>query len=365
MGIFRRVRDWFGGRGPITRGVPARSPVFPRRVSPVVQQVRNFVAAQLQQKGVIPAAFPALLEQYRGDLSAAVANLRGPKVTQLLSTTLEQDITRALAYYREDSGRIASSTPQDFAMLYLLTEALEKVSLLPRVFIPGGEVLLGSPDSDTEAGADEKPQVLVRVSSFEAARNLLSVGDVDYYNAESGDLIEIPKFEKIPKLNQNSDDPIAGLTQMEARKIAQWYGGDLPTEAQYEYVAKGRTGKDRYGTPIDKAITWESWGERNQSTAPICAEDDHSRENNFGVCDVAGNLWKWTQEQYAADRYKNIPAGALDPVLPFAGFGKVSERGGSWDNGRRYARAANRDHDRSAQRDGDVGVWVVWSCPRT
>ena len=100
------------------------------------------------------------------------------------------------------------------------------------------------------------------------------------------------------------------ITWREARNFARWVGGDLLSEAEWEYTAKS-AGKEKlfpWGNQFancKRAVMSEmSKGCRKNSTWPVCSFTHGNTEN--GVCDMAGNVWEWTLDDYVSS-YQNAP----------------------------------------------------------
>jgi formylglycine-generating enzyme required for sulfatase activity len=139
--------------------------------------------------------------------------------------------------------------------------------------------------------------------------------------------------------------PIVNVTWDDAQAYCGWMGGRLPTEAEWEYAARGGSTEARYG-PIDE-IAWyisNSGGQTHDVT--------QKRRNGFGLYDMLGNVWEWANDWYDDKYYQSSPS--QDPPGPTNGQLRVL-RGGSWYDSPGSVRVSDRGRGGPASRDGYGG----------
>jgi formylglycine-generating enzyme required for sulfatase activity len=130
-------------------------------------------------------------------------------------------------------------------------------------------------------------------------------------------------------------------------------GYRLPTEAEWEYAAKGGN-KDPMmyeysGSNSPGGVAWYT-DNSGASTHQVGTK----QPNSLGLYDMSGNVWEWCW-----DRYGNYPGGAqTDPRGPSAGAVRVI-RGGSWVNDAQYVRSASRSGGSLSARASNVGFRLV------
>jgi formylglycine-generating enzyme required for sulfatase activity len=120
----------------------------------------------------------------------------------------------------------------------------------------------------------------------------------------------------------------------------------LPTEAEWEYAARAGTTGERYGE-IDRVAVYST-----KATATVGSK----LPNAWGLYDMLGNVWEWTNDWYGKDYYKNSPLD--DPPGPSEGSDSASTsvlRGGGWNNYPQYVRASYRFRTVPEFRDGGIG----------
>jgi len=208
-----------------------------------------------------------------------------------------------------------------------------------QVWVPPGCFEMGSsPFDDFAAHANETPRHTVCISAgfwldqFEVSnKSFLQFaregGREQRYWSEEGWRMHEGRREPYPMLAAfaEPDQPRVKITWYEAEAYAAWRGGKLPTEAQWEWAARGPESL-RY-----------PWGEKfvngasNMDRLDLrCTRPVGSYPAGRSWCgaeDMAGNVWEWVADGYDADAYRHAPR--LDPFTPSKGPFRVI-RGGAW-----------------------------------
>jgi formylglycine-generating enzyme required for sulfatase activity len=270
-------------------------------------------------------------------------------------------------------------------------------------WIPAGQFIMGAADTDREARADEKPGHPVTLDGFWIDRTLVTNADFRKFVEATGYVTTAERAPELPEIMKQLppgtppppkealvaaslvfhrtsspvplDDPsqwwtwtpganwrhpegpestidgqdnypVVQVSWFDAAAYAKWARKRLPTEAEWEYAARGGAAGTKY-----------FWGNEDPTTSsPRCniwqghfpdtntAEDGYAmrspvtafKPNGYGLFDMAGNVWQWCLDWYRPDTYTNKsesidpqgPPGSFDPDEPSAP--KRVMRGGSF-----------------------------------
>ena len=203
---------------------------------------------------------------------------------------------------------------------------------LEMVLIPAGQFMMGSPDLDADAPADEKPKHRVRITRpFYLGKYPVTQ---EQWQAVMGNRRGAVKGPKNPVESVSWNDCQAFLNQLHEQ-----VGGDkfqLPTEAQWEYACRaGSTAKHFFGDKESDLGDYAWYRQNSKTTSHPVGE---KKPNAWGLYDMYGNVWEWCGDLYSDEYYAHSPTD--DPPGPDKGPTRVI-RGGSWDAPAKRCRSAH------------------------
>jgi formylglycine-generating enzyme required for sulfatase activity len=264
------------------------------------------------------------------------------------------------------------------------------------VVVPAGRFLMGSdPGEDRWEGGREDPQHEVHIArSFALGRYEVTraqfaqfVEETGYaangcavWNGESWH-VDAGLSWRDPGYSQTPDDPVVCVAWLDAKAYLAWLSVRtgrayrLPSEAEWEYAARAGTTTARYwGERADDGCRYANIGDaalkRRFGFEGLVDCDDGQvftspvgryRPNAFGLYDMLGNAWEWTEDCWNVG-YAGAPADGS----PWAS-GDCADRvprGASWNSHQRNVRSANRGNYRASLRFYHLGFRVARDLPR-
>ena len=239
----------------------------------------------------------------------------------------------------------AQPRPKDLKIRKSLIDGLRYV------WIPAGEFQMGEVPRDSKVLVREKPRHRVQITKgFWMARTPITVGAYKrFVQAEGGKMPPAPHFDSKWK---KGDHPIVNVTWEEAKAYCEWAGGRLPSEAEWEYAARG--GKEGWKYPWGDRISTDraNYGGLKGGTTPVGSFE----ANGLGLHDVAGKVWEWCADWFDQGYYAGSPE--KDPSGPAGGTVRVL-RGGAWVNLARLLRTSYRNWLVPAYRNYSLGFRSV------
>jgi len=209
--------------------------------------------------------------------------------------------------------------------------------------IPAGSFLMGCSPGDGECFPNEKPAHEVRISkAFQMGQTEVTAENFQIFAEETS-----RKGQFVRSFGGDKQIPVIDVTWDDAKTYCEWTGGRLPTEAEWEYAARGGKAEARYG-PLDQ-IAWY----RANSEGRVHRVRE-KLPNAYGLFDMLGNVWEWTADWYGP--YSGDVS--RDPAGPRDGIERVV-RGGSWYFSPVFARASFRFWDQPEGRDSGLGFRCV------
>jgi len=210
------------------------------------------------------------------------------------------------------------------------------------VWIPPGEFTMGCSEADSECTDDEKPTHPVSIDKgFWLGQTEVTLAAYRKYADRHG--ATVPEGA--------GDMPATEVSWAEAKTYCAAVGGRLPTEAEWEYAARGGKPGAYYGVVPEIA-----WYAGNSGDAPHAV--GKKKPNAYGLYDVLGNVREWVLDRYFNKYDVAAPATGDAVEQPLAPNASTVARGGFWES----EAAAIRVSHRSALATDSADPSIGWRC---
>jgi len=269
-------------------------------------------------------------------------------------------LTASTTYYVRAYATNSEGTAYGNEVQFITTNTGNNTFPGQTVLVNGGTFQMGSPNGTGDI--DEHPQHSVTVSSFRISKyEITNQQYADYMNAIGADAngsVGGVEYLKIAysQISHNGSSfvvdagkenyPVIMVSWYGAKAYSEYYGGRLPTEAEWEFAARGGNSSNGYiysGSNTAGDVAW--YGSNSNNTTHTVGTKD---ANELGLYDMSGNVWEWCNDWYDSNYYSSSPSN--NPQGPNSGTERVN-RGGSWYYGDFSCRVVFRhsgipsDHD--------------------
>jgi len=237
--------------------------------------------------------------------------------------------------------------------------------LVAAVLVPGGTFQQGARVLDP---AD--PGKTVTVSAFwmaetpvtQAQYQAVTGANPARFQGPNNPVEQVSWFDAVAFCNQlSARDGLAPAYRLDGSKVT-WDplapGWRLPTEAEFEFAARGGAASQGFAFPGSNAAESVAWGYSNSQKRTHVVKE--LPPNELGLWGLAGNVWQWCWDWYSYDR-SALPA--LDPRGPAVGSARVN-RGGAWNEDHADAfRPYYRADDGPETKGDNLGFRVARNAP--
>ena len=250
------------------------------------------------------------------------------------------------------------------------------------IAVKGGTFTMGATsEQGSDAKSDEKPTHSVTLSDYYIGKFEVTVAQFREFINETNYRTDADKdgstyiwngssWEKRNGVNWKCDAsgkmrgswednyPVIHVSWNDAKAYCEWLSRKtgqsfrLPTEAEWEYAARGGNKSRGYKYSGSNSIDDVAWYTSNSGSKTH--QVGTKSPNELGVYDMSGNVWEWCQ-----DWYGDYSSGSqYNPTGPSSGSYRV-DRGGSWRSSAEGCRVSNRDYYTPDNRDYNLGFRVV------
>ena len=232
------------------------------------------------------------------------------------------------------------------------------------IFVPSAQFTMGSEAAD--ASPNERPLTRVSLSRYYLSRYPVTNAEYEVFD---------PTHARRRPAGSGDRHPVVYVSSLDAIKYCQWLGTRerkkyrLPTEAEWEYAARGHDGRKYPWGDYDRRGDLANFADKNTVFPWSDREiDDGYPESSpvgsfplgaspFGIEDMAGNVWEWCVDYFEPYRGTH----KINPRGPTCGVKRV-HRGGSWKSRFQSLRATARGSNVPNFSCNDIGFRIACEC---
>ena len=214
------------------------------------------------------------------------------------------------------------------------------------IAVEGGTFTMGATaEQASDAYSDEKPTHQVTLSSYYIGKTEVTQ---ELWQAVMGSNPSGFSGANLPVEKVSWEDCqifIAILNELTGKYFR------LPTEAEWEYAARGGSKSQGYKYSGSNTVDDVAWYPSNSSskTHPVATK----APNELGIYDMSGNVLEWCRDWYSSSYYSS--SSQYNPTGPASGSRRVY-RGGSWGSSARLCRISYRDYNGPSYRFYNLGL---------
>ena len=239
--------------------------------------------------------------------------------------------------------------------LLLMTMTAVAQTYPEMILVEGGTFTMG--DEWMLGDEDEQPTHEVTLRNYKIGKTEVTVAQYRAFCRSTG-----KSMPETPEWGWQDSHPIVNVSWYDAVAYCDWLsekqGGlyRLPTEAEWEYAARGGQKSKSYTYAGGNDIWDAGWYEYH--IGGHTRSVGRKNANELGIHDMTGNVWEWCADWYDADYYSSSPS--TNPRGPSSGSDRVL-RGGSWTNSAANCRVVNRGRSNPSYSYSFSGFRVVLS----
>jgi formylglycine-generating enzyme required for sulfatase activity len=222
-------------------------------------------------------------------------------------------------------------------------EETKTINGIECVLVKAGTFMMGSPENEEERYDDETQHQVTLTKDYWISKYPVTQAQ---YKAITGNN---------PSRFKGDNKPVEQVTWNDADAFCKAVGGRLPTEAEWEFAARGGNKSKGYiysgGDNLSKAGWY--YGNSGDKTHDV----GQKKANELGIYDMSGNVWEWCEDWFG----EYPKEAATNPKGASSGSCRVY-RGGCWHNGSQICRVAIRYYYAPSFSCIGLGFRVVFDC---